>query len=204
MSLTTKNAAARRSHGWRGRAGGIIVSLTTKNAAAPRTAPHTGNATRRITMSLTTKNAAALGAALIAGLGAALIAGLGAAPAGAQEAVTADDYEAAMQELRYLATDTSLHIDASYWGDVGEDSDKIRDELAKVEAFWTAQEQARAVEFAAQATEAARSIGRASGAQDRNAATAALAELRNVCEACHAEFREETDDGFRIRPDALR
>lgn len=172
------------------------MSLTTKNAAAPRAAPHTGNATRRITMSLTMKNAAALGAALIAGLGAA--------PAGAQEAVTADDYEAAMQELRYLATDTSLHIDASYWGDVGEDSDKIRDELAKVEAFWTAQEQARAVEFAAQATEAARSIGRASGAQDRGAATAALAELRNVCEACHAEFREETDDGFRIRPDALR
>ena len=139
-----------------------------------------------------------------AALGAALTVGLGAAAAAAQETVTEGDYEAAMQELRYLATDTSLHIDASYWGDVGEDSDKIRREFAKVESFWTAQEQPRAIEFAERAIAAARSIGRASGSQDRNAATAALAELRSTCQACHAEFREETDDGFRIRPDALR
>lgn len=137
-------------------------------------------------------------------LGAALAIGFGATLATAQDAVTADDYEAAMQELRYLATDTSLHIDASYWGDVGEDSDKIRAELAKVESFWTAQEQPQAVEFATQAIAAARSIGRASGSQDRNAATSALAELRSVCQSCHAEFREETDDGFRIKPSALQ
>lgn len=135
---------------------------------------------------------------------AALAIGLGVTPAAAQDAVTAEDYEAAMQELRYLATDTSLHIDSSYWGDVGEDSDKIRAELAKVESFWTAQEQPQAVEFATQAIAAARSIGRASGSQDRNAATSALAELRSVCQSCHAEFREETDDGFRIKPSALR
>ena len=135
---------------------------------------------------------------------AALAIGLGVTPAAAQDAVTAEDYEAAMQELRYLATDTSLHIDASYWGDVGEDSDKIRAELAKVEAFWTAQEQPQAVEFATRAIAAARSIGRASGSQDRNEATTALAELRSVCSSCHAEFREETDDGFRIRPSALK
>ena len=137
-------------------------------------------------------------------LGAALAIGFGATLATAQDAVTADDYEAAMQELRYLATDTSLHIDASYWGDVGEDSDKIRAELAKVESFWTAQEQPQAVEFATLAIAAARSIGRASGSQDRNAATSALAELRSVCQSCHAEFREETDDGFRIKPSALQ
>ncbi len=143
-----------------------------------------------------TKKAAALAVALGGGFGVTLA---------AQEAVTEDDYEAAMQELRYLATDTSLHIDASYWGDVGEDSDKIRRELAKVESFWTAQEQPQAVEFATQAIEAARSIGRASGSQDRNAATAALTELRGVCQSCHAEFREETDDdGFRIKPSALK
>ena len=143
-----------------------------------------------------TKKAATLVVAVTVGLGVSL-------PA-AQDAVTESDYEAAMQELRYLATDTSLHIDASYWGDVGEDSDKIRAELAKVEAFWTAQEQPQAVEFATRAIEAARSIGRASGSQDRNAATAALAELRSVCQSCHGEFREETDDGFRIKPSALK
>ena len=148
-----------------------------------------------------TKRAALLAAPA---LFAALAIGFGATPATAQDAVTAEDYEAAMQELRYLATDTSLHIDASYWGDVGEDSDKIRAELAKVEAFWTAQEQPQAVEFATRAIAAARSIGRASGSQDRNAATSALAELRSVCQSCHGEFREETDDGFRIKPSALK
>ena len=73
-----------------------------------------------------------------------------------------------------------------------------------MESFWTAQEQPQAVEFATRAIEAARSIGRASGSQDRNAATTALAELRSVCSSCHGEFREETDDGFRIRPSALK
>ena len=143
-----------------------------------------------------TKKGAAIGIALAVGLGVGSVA--------AQDAVTAEDYEAAMQELRYLATDTSLHIDSNYWGDVGEDSDKIRAELAKVESFWTAQEQPRAVELATQAIEAARSIGRASGAQDRSAATSALAELRSVCQSCHGEFREETEDGFRIKPSALQ
>ena len=135
---------------------------------------------------------------------AALATGFGATSAATQEAVTEADYEAAMQELRYLATDTSLHIDASYWGDVGEDSDKIRRELAKVESFWTAQEQPRALELVGQAVEAARGIARASGSEDRGAGTAALAELRSVCQSCHAEFREETDDGFRIKPSALK
>jgi hypothetical protein len=140
----------------------------------------------------------------VAAIGIALAVGLGVGSVAAQDAVTAEDYEAAMQELRYLATDTSLHIDSNYWGDVGEDSDKIRAELAKVESFWTAQEQPRAVELATQAIEAARSIGRASGAQDRSAATSALAELRSVCQSCHGEFREETEDGFRIKPSALQ
>ena len=147
------------------------------------------------------KRATALGAALTVGLGVTL--------AATQDEVTESDYQAAMQELRYLATDASLHMDqasaaASYWADVGEDSDKMRREFAKVESFWTAQEQPRAVELATQAIAAARSIGRASGAEDRAAGTAALAELRSVCQSCHAEFREETDDGFRIKPSALK
>ena len=49
------------------------------------------------------------------------------------------------------------------------------------------------------ATSAGMSMSRA-----RNAATTALAELRSVCQSCHGEFREETDDGFRIKPDALK
>ena len=73
-----------------------------------------------------------------------------------------------------------------------------------MESFWTAQEQPRALELVGQAVEAARGIARASGSEDRTAGTSALAELRSVCQSCHTEFREETDDGFRIKPSALK
>ena len=124
--------------------------------------------------------------------------------AGTQENVSVEDYEGAMQELRYLVSDAAIHLDATYWGDLGEDTDKMRTQFAKVEAFWEAQGQAEAVELAGNAIDAARAIARASGAQDRDAATTGLEQLRGACAACHGEFREETADGFRIKPSALQ
>ena len=128
----------------------------------------------------------------------------GGALATAQDNVSVEDYEDAMQELRFLISDATLHLEASYWGDLGEDTDKMRTEFAKVVAFWEAQGQAEAVELAGNAIEVARAIARASGAEDRNAATAGIEQLRGACAACHDQFREETADGFRIRPSALQ
>ena len=128
----------------------------------------------------------------------------GATLVSAQGPVTEADYEGAMKELGYLVNDAAMHIDASYFGDLGEDSDKLYTQLTKVETFWKAQEQAKAVEIAGQALAAISGISRASGAEDGPAATAALADLRKTCTACHGEFREETADGFRIKPDALK
>ncbi len=121
-----------------------------------------------------------------------------------QDAVTETDYDAAMKELRFLASDVNIHIDASYWGDLGEDTDKLRREFAKVESFWTAQQQPDAIAFVGQALDAVTAISRAAGAENRTAATAGLTALRGACQACHAEFREETADGFRIKRSALR
>ena len=126
------------------------------------------------------------------------------ASAAAQDAVTEADYDAAMKELRFLASDVSIHIDASYWGDLGEDTDKLRREFAKVESFWEAQQQPDAVAAIGQALEAVRTISRAAGAEDRAAATTGLTALRDACQTCHADFREETADGFRIKPSALQ
>ncbi len=126
------------------------------------------------------------------------------ASAAAQDAVTEADYDAAMKELRFLASDVSIHIDASYWGDLGEDTDKLRREFETVESFWKAQQQPDAVAAVGQALEAVSTISRAAGAEDRAAATAGLTALRDACQTCHAEFREETADGFRIKPSALR
>ena len=141
---------------------------------------------------------------LVVALVAALALSAGAMVAVAQNTVTEADYDAAMKELRFLAGDVALHIDASYWGDLGEDTDKLRREFGKVETFWKAHEQHQAVDFVGQALEAVTTISRAAGAQDARSATAGLGELRSVCQACHAEFREETADGFRIKPSALR
>jgi len=137
-------------------------------------------------------------------LGAVVGVVLGVTLVSAQDPVTEADYEGAMKELQYLVNDAAMHIDASYFGDLGEDSDKLFTQLTKVEAFWKAQEQPKAVEIAGQALSAVSGISRASGAQDGPAATAALADLRKSCGACHGEFREETADGFRIKPDALK
>lgn len=137
-------------------------------------------------------------------LGAVIGLGAGGGAVAAQDAVSEADYEAAMKELSYLANDASLHLEASYWGDLGEDTDKMRREFAKVETFWKAQEQPEAVDLLGRAVEAARAVARASGAQDRAAATSGLSDLRAACQACHAEFREETADGYRIKPSALK
>ena len=95
----------------------------------------------------------------------------------AQE-VSQYDYDAAIDELRFILTDTAMHIDASYFGDLGEDSDKAFTQFSKIETFWKAKCQEKALELTEQAFAAISGISRASGAQDGPAATAALTELR--------------------------
>ncbi len=95
----------------------------------------------------------------------------------AQE-VSQEDYDAAIDELRFILTDTAMHIDASYFGDLGEDSDKAFTQFSKIETFWKAKGQEKALELTEQAFAAISGISRASGAQDGPAATAALTELR--------------------------
>ncbi len=95
----------------------------------------------------------------------------------AQE-VSQEDYDAAIDKLRFILTDTAMHIDASYFGDLGEDSDKAFTQFSKIETFWKAKGQEKALELTEQAFAAISGISRASGAQDGPAATAALTELR--------------------------
>ena len=95
----------------------------------------------------------------------------------AQE-VSQEDYDAAIDELRFILTDTAMHIDASYFGDLGEDSDKAFTQFSKIETFWKAKGQEKALGLTEQAFAAISGISRASGAQDGSAATAALTELR--------------------------
>ena len=117
----------------------------------------------------------------------------------AQEAMTEEEFAKAMTELNFLVGDAELHIDARYWPDLGEDIRKLRTQFEMVEVFWTARGTAEAAAFAQQAIEALDPIQVASDEKNPQAAHAAVRELRGTCQACHQQFREEIDDGYRIK-----
>lgn len=117
-----------------------------------------------------------------------------------QEAMNEEDYAKAMIEIRFLMQDAGLHIDARYWPDLAEDVAKLEAQFDKVEAFWSARGTADGVKLAQAAIAALEPIRVAGDEQSTDGAQAALRGLQGTCQSCHAQFREETADGFRIKP----
>lgn len=106
-----------------------------------------------------------------------------------------------MKEIDYVLDEVEFHIDARYWADLGSDTDALRAQFERVKAFWAARDTEEAVGFVQQALLANSALSRASMESSKSGATQAVSELRAACKACHGEYREKTDDGFRIRPD---
>ena len=117
-----------------------------------------------------------------------------------QSAPTEEEYGALMTEIRFTVGDADLHVDARYWPELGEDLDKLIPMFRQVEAFWTARGTDAAVGFAQQALAALTDLSDATVDQNRGGARAAIIALRGTCEACHENHREQTDDGYRIKP----
>ena len=136
-------------------------------------------------------------AVLWSGVGAALAAGSGVA---AQEALTEETYGPTMSEIRLIVGDAELHVDARYWPELGEDLDKLFPMFRQIEAFWTARGNDDAVAKALTTIEALREIGAAGIAMEQGRARAGIRALRDTCQSCHDAHREETDDGYRIKP----
>ena len=136
-------------------------------------------------------------AVLWAGVGAALAAGSGVA---AQEVLTEETYGPTMSEIRLIVGDAELHVDARYWPELGEDLDKLFPMFRQIEAFWTARGNDDAVAKALTTIEALREIGDAGIAMEQGRARAGIRALRGTCQSCHDAHREETDDGYRIKP----
>jgi hypothetical protein len=116
-----------------------------------------------------------------------------------QEAMNEEDYAKAMIEIRFLMQDAGLHIDARYWPDLAEDVAKLEAQFDKVEAFWSARGTADGVKLTQAAIAALEPIRVAGDEQSTDGAQAALRGLQGACQSCHAQFREETADGFRIK-----
>ena len=130
-----------------------------------------------------------------------LLFGLMALPVHAQETtLTVDEYEDTMKEINYVLGDAELHVDAMYWADLGADTEALRSLFARVQMFWEARAAREAVDFAGRALTANSALSRASAQSDRSAARQAIVDLKAACTSCHGEFREKTEDGYRIKP----
>ena len=70
----------------------------------------------------------------------------------------------------------------------------------QVEAFWKAREVEEAAAIAADAVAAARAITAAAGENNHDGAQSAFGDLRGTCATCHRSYREQTDEGYRIKP----
>lgn len=136
--------------------------------------------------------------ALVSGVCAAAIVGGGATAA--QEALTEETYGPTMSEIRLIVGDAELHVDARYWPELGEDLDKLFPMFRQIEAFWTARGNDDAVARTLTTIEALREIGDAGIAMEQGRARAGIRALRGTCQSCHDAHREETADGYRIRP----
>ena len=117
-----------------------------------------------------------------------------------QPTLTEEEYGPMMTEARFLVGDAELHVDARYWPDLGEDLDKLFLMFRQIEAFWTARGNDDAVVFAKEALVILKEVGDAGIAMEQGPARAAIKALRITCASCHEAHREETADGYRVKP----
>ena len=118
----------------------------------------------------------------------------------AQETMTDDEYDAAMKEIRLTLGDTRGHIDARYWPELDTEVGRLQAFFEQIEIFWSARGVDDATGFAQEALQALESLSTAATQEDQTAARDALQRLQGSCQSCHEGFREETDDGYRIKP----
>jgi cytochrome c553 len=137
---------------------------------------------------------------LVSGVCAAFVAAGGFGVASAQEALTEEAYGPTMSEIRLIVGDAELHVDARYWPELGEDLDKLFPMFRQIEAFWGERGNDDAVAKTLTTVEALREIGQAGIAMDQGSARSGIRALRATCASCHEAHREETADGYRIKP----
>ena len=117
-----------------------------------------------------------------------------------QTAPTETEYDADMKEIRLSLGDAEGHIDARYWPETEEAGAALAQLFERVQAFWEARDTAAAAEIAGTAIAASRALRAAAAQNDYDAARAAFGDLRDTCAACHRDYREETEDGYRVKP----
>jgi len=117
------------------------------------------------------------------------------APVLAYQAVSPEDYDAAMKSVRATMGGVGDHMSAQSASDLGEDGNKFVEAFTKADAYWKGRNEAPAMELAAKALAAARQFQEAGAAGNFDAAQAAFGEMRSTCMPCHESYRERDADG---------
>ena len=117
-----------------------------------------------------------------------------------QEILNEEQYSVTMRRIDTSLGDVAMNIDATYWDELGDAAFRLTSLFERVQAFWTARQVQAAVDHSGAALAAIVTLGQAAGARSASQANEALSDLRSVCQSCHTEFRERTDDGYRIKP----
>ena len=117
-----------------------------------------------------------------------------------QQVLTAAEFDATMKEVGLTLGDAEGHIDARYWPETAVDGQRLRSMFQEVEAFWKAREVEEAAIMAADAMAASRAMTTAAKENNRESARTAFGKLRSTCARCHLDYREQTDDGYQIKP----
>ena len=117
-----------------------------------------------------------------------------------QTEITEDELGPMMAEIRLIVSDSEQHVDSRYWPELGEDLDKLFPMFRQIEAFWTARGNDGAVGMTQDTLAALKVIGDAGIAMEQGQARAAISALRGTGHTAH---RDETADGYRIKPGSL-
>ena len=121
-------------------------------------------------------------------------------PTGArQTALNEAELSSTMKEIGLTVGDAEGHIDARYWPETEEDGQRLAAMFQLVEEFWLNRGTDAAARIAADAVTASNNLTTVARANDYSGSQNALAAIRKTCGACHQDFREETEDGYRIK-----
>ena len=105
-----------------------------------------------------------------------------------------------MRQISLNLENAAMNIDATYWDELTDASNRLTRLFERVQAFWTARQVQPAVDFAAAALAATGTMRQAGGARSGSDASSAITDLRSACQSCHGEYRERVGDGYRIKP----
>lgn len=117
-----------------------------------------------------------------------------------QAAPTEEEYAPLMIEIRFTVNDAEQHADSRYWPEIMEDVRRLIPMFEQVQAFWTARDNDEAAGFVTQAIAAVNELDLAASEMDLGATRTAIGNVRSACQSCHERYREETADGYRIKP----